>query len=33
MSTYQLYEFQAIDRPLTDREQRAVSRLKKAGLP
>ena len=27
MSEYQYYEFQAIDRPLTDEEQRAVSRL------
>jgi len=27
MSTYQYYEFQAIDRPLTDEEQQAVARL------
>ena len=27
MSEYQYYEFQAIDRPLTEQEQRAVSRL------
>ncbi|MBK9053924.1 MAG: hypothetical protein IPL78_24335 [Chloroflexi bacterium] len=27
MSEYQYYEFQAIDRPLTEEEQRAVSRL------
>lgn len=27
MSEYQYYEFQAIDRPLTEKEQRAVSRL------
>jgi len=27
MSEYQYYEFQAIDRPLTDKEQQAVSQL------
>ena len=27
MSEYQYYEFQAIDRPLTSEEQRAVARL------
>jgi hypothetical protein len=27
MSTYQYYEFQALDRPLTEVEQEAVSRL------
>ena len=27
MSEYQYYEFQAIDRPLTEEEQRAVARL------